>query len=695
MKRFIFIFTIVLPSLLFGQLDRSIRPTAAAAPTINIKDSEVFKLENGITVILSENHKIPRVSFNLVMGSSPRLERELTGLSEIAGSLIMSGTDNRSKDQLDSEIDYIGASLRADNNSLFLSCLTKHMDKGLTLMSDVLKNANFPQDEVDRIIKQNESSLLSVKSDPGSMARNAEAVANFPQGHPYGEIMTQETLDKINRDAIVNYYKQMFMPEGSYLVVVGDINRENAEKMARQYFGDWKGSGVYQQEWGTGKFNKGNRVLFVKKPGAVQSVIYVSFAVAIKPGHEDYLKLTVLNNILGGGGFGNRLMQNLREDKAFTYGARSRMTITRDGSWFSAGGNFRNEVTDSAITELLYEIKRITESKVKADELSLSKSSMAGGFSRSLERPSTVARFALSIIRNELPKDYYQTYLKRLEAITAEDLLEIAKKYMQPGKCNIVVVGNEEVVDRLMQFDSDGEIERVDAFGKEVKEMTPSDISADQLLEKYIGVITKGLSGKKLTKKLKKIKSMEEVTELQLPQMPFPLKATRAWIAPNVRCQRMEGNGMMFQSSYFDGEKGSTNSMQGGKKEMTSEEVAAAKKTVGFIPELNYASSGMKYEVLGIEKLDGKDCYVLKLDDGESETFDYFDKESFLKVARTVIEQNAEGESQEINTTFGEYGETDGILFPATYNVTVGEMNFSGKVVSRSFNAKIDESSFQ
>ena len=167
MKTLILTFAFVIPSVLFGQLDSSVRPTAGPAPAINIKDSEVFKTANGINVILSENHKLPKVSFNLVVGAAPQMEGSMTGLSEIAGSLIKSGTTTKSKDELDAEIDYIGARLSADNNSVYLSCLTKHMDKGLAIMSDITMNANFPQSEVDRIIKQNESGLMQTKSDAG------------------------------------------------------------------------------------------------------------------------------------------------------------------------------------------------------------------------------------------------------------------------------------------------------------------------------------------------------------------------------------------------------------------------------------------------------------------------------------------------------------------------------------------------
>ena len=312
MKRYIIALGLLLPTLSMAQLDRSVQPEAGPAPQINIEDSKVFTMENGLTVIVSEDDKLPRVSFNLVMGATPKTYGDKAGLSDIAGSLIMSGTTNRSKDELDREIDYIGANLSADDNSIRLSCLTKHMDKGLALMTDVLKNADFPQSEVDRIIKSNESNLAAAKSDAGTMMANARAVANFPSNHPYGEIMTEETLANISRESVVKYYNETFTPKGAYLVIVGDINTEEIKDTLTKYFGSWTGSKPYSANLPSANKNDGSRVIFVNKNGAVQSVISVSFPMELTPSDPDYLKVNVLNGIMGGGAFGNRLMQNLR-----------------------------------------------------------------------------------------------------------------------------------------------------------------------------------------------------------------------------------------------------------------------------------------------------------------------------------------------------------------------------------------------
>ena len=687
MKSLYLLLILILTNSVFAQLDRSQRPAAAAAQKINIPASQVFTTANGITVILSENHKIPKVSIELSLGNTPRLEGSKAGLSNLTGSLLMSGTAARSKDQLDREIDFIGANLSAGSSSMYLSCLTKHLDKGLDLMTDVLYNANFPESEVERIRKQNLSGLQSTKADAGEMATNATLAVNFP-GHPLGEIMTEATLQNITREDLIQYYKATFTPQGSYLVVVGDITRAQTEAMVTRYFSAWQGGPVYQSDLGKGQFDKGNRVIFVKKPGAVQSVVYVTFPIDIRAGHKDQLALNVLNGILGGGGFGTRLMQNLREDKAFTYGCYSSLNITENGSWMSAGGNFKNAVTDSAITEILKEFAGIIEAQVTDEELSLTKNNMAGGFARSLERPQTVARFALNTIKQKLAPDYYQNYLQQLEAISKEDVLRVAQQYFTAKNCHIIVVGNEEILPKLLVFDTDGKIEKLDAFGAPIKETKSADITADQLIEAYAMAITGTTSKKALLKKVKTLKSYSRESEMSSAQIPFVLTSTDYFWNGGNEASKMEMPGMVLQKSYYDGKSGYTFSMQGGREDLKAEEIAAKQKASGFIPELNYKANGMNYELKGIENIDGQDCYVLYTNDGMAENYDFYNVQSFMKMRSTNIRKMDE-EIVETTTNYSDYKAVDGFTFAHAFSMSVGKMTLNGVVKTISVNPKL------
>ena len=414
----------------------------------------------------------------------------------------------------------------------------------------------------------------------------------------------------------------------------------------------------------------------------------------MKTGDKNQLPLTVLNGILGGGGFGTRLMQNLREDKAYTYGCYSSLNITEDGSWMSAGGNFQNAVTDSAIEQILLEFQKITNEYVKDEELNLTKTNMAGGFARSLERPQTIARFALNIIKNNLPKDYYQTYLQRLESVSKEDVLQMAQQYFTAKNCNIIVVGNEEVFEKLKRFDADGKIEVLDPFGNVMKDTKPADITAAQLIDNYVFALTGTTSQKAAAKKLKAIKNFERVYELKGDQIPFALKSTEIFVAPTTEGQKLEGQGMVFQKSFYDGKAGFTFNMQTGKTELTAEELASKAKSNGIIPEMNYVKNGLAHELVGIENMNGVEYYVLKTVDGKNESYDYFNKTTFMK-EKTINVMTRDGETMESTITFGDFKEVNGMKFAHSITQAVGPMVLSGRVTSITVNGKIDMKVFE
>lgn len=682
-----------------AQIDRSKAPVPGPAPEINIADPEVFELDNGMKVILSSNHKLPKVSFNLVMASDPRLEEDKAGLSQIAGDLILSGTSERDKDQLDQEKDYIGATLAASSSSVYLSSLTKHMDKGLELMIDVVKNANFPESEFDRVKKQYESALASASSDANTMARNATSKVIFSDMHPRGEVMTPESLKKITRADVIDFYQKQFSPAGSYLVIVGDIDLTKAKEIANTHFSEWEGTVPFEKEYGKGVFPSENTVYFVDKPGAVQSVITIAFPVDMKPGHPDQIKLSVLNKLLGGGGFGTRLMQNLREDKAFTYGAYSSLSVNRTGSLVSASGSFRNEVTDSAIVEFLYEFGRITEDLVSEKELELNKASMAGSFARSLESPRTIANFALNIYRNELPSDYYQNYLKALEAVSKEDILEVSKKYITPKNLNIIVVGNEEVLPKLEQFSNSG-IVHLDAFGNPKQEVVyePSKITKSEVIENYLMAVTQTSSMKKANKKIAKVKTMEQIVKMKPQQAPIELTMKTYFEAPYSRARKVEFNGMVVQKEKFNGEAGKSETMaQGGgfdTQEFSEEEIRDRQKTGGLFPELGMVCNGITFDLLGITKVDEERFYVIEYTSGKTTTKAFYSTDDFMKKHTETLTKSEEGAEQG-KATFSEFEAHKGILFPKKTVQVMGPAGFESTVEEIKINTKIESSKFE
>lgn len=699
MKKIFLVLAIAgISTLSFGQLDRSVRPKAGAAPELQIKDPQVFTLSNGLKVILSENHKLPTVAVYYNSPSELALEGEKAGTSKMMGELILAGTASRTKDQFDNEKDFIGLSIFSSAKQLYIQTLKKHLPKATDLFKDALFNASFPQSEIDRVKTKYDSDLLAGKSNPTFIGSNVMKKLMYGDKHPQGEILTEVTLKNITRDDIVAAYKRMYTPTEGYLTIVGDMTLAEAKKYAEDNFSSWKGVAPYAQKFDLPKSTQGNRVIFINKKGAVQSKIYVAFPLDIQKGDVNDLPFNVTNQILGGSGFGTRFMQNLREDKAYTYGAYSQYATNEYGSYFAASGDFRNAVTDSAITQFVYELTRITEGKVTADELAQTKAMMTGRFARSLQDAETYADFAYNIFKYNLPADYYKTYLQKLEAISEDDVLAISKKFINPKNLFIIVVGNEEVLDKLKQFDADGNIEKLDAYGDPVKDLRPADITKEQLIEKYILLNTNAKNIAEAKAKLKKIKSVEQTIEVSTPQIPMPLTMKQYFQAPNKSAMSIEVQGMMVQRQYFDGKTGGQFVMQQGNKDLTAEEISEKQKNTGLFDELNYATLGTNYELQGIENQNGVDYYVVYRKKEKSESYDYYtmdgQKSKTVTIA-TMKDDKDEEKTTEVTNTYADYKDVNGIKFPHKTNMIMGEMGMNGEVKEIKVNGKIDAKVFK
>lgn len=451
--------------LTIPSIDRTKAPEAGPAKSVQLGDYESFTLENGLKVFLVENHQLPKVSFQLTVDHPPFKEGKVAGAMNIMGDLLRMGTTTRNKQTIDEAVDFVGASLGTGSNGVYGGCLTKHTETLLGLMSDVLLNPTFPEEELQKIKKQTLSSLAQAKEDPGTISSNVRRVLLYGKDHPYGELTTEETIQAITKADCQAAYDTWFKPNISYLVIVGDIDKGQAKIMAERYFSDWKPGEVPEKELPAITFPEKTQVTFVEKAEATQSNITVAYPIEMYPGRVENVKASVMNEILGGGNFNARLFQNLREDKAYTYGAYSSLRSNENVGRFTISTKVRNEVTDSALVQIMYEMNRMLEEQVSPDEVQLVKNSLNGDFARSLERPQTIASFALNTARYGLAEDYYHTYLQRLEAVSVEDISGIAKQYIQPDKAHILIVGNQEVADKLARFSADGQLRIMDHLG--------------------------------------------------------------------------------------------------------------------------------------------------------------------------------------------------------------------------------------
>lgn len=686
MKNIVLLVLALVVSTTYAQVDRSKAPAPASAREIKLGEPQTFTLKNGLQVFVVENHKLPRVQFSLELKNDPIKEGNKAGYIEMAGTLLGTGTKTKSKAQLDEEIDFIGASVSTYSQGIFASSLTKHTDKLLELMTDVLYNPAFDPAELEKLKTQTLSGLQAAKDNPNSISGNVRQVLVYGKDHPYGEITTEKTVESITLEDCKNYVTTYFRPNNAYLIVVGDIDVKAAKTIAEKYFGKWTKGDVKTETYTKPQAPAKTFVALVDRPSSVQSVINISYPLDFHPANPDAIKARVLNEILGAG-FSSRLMQNLREKHAYTYGARSSLSTDKLAGNFSASASVRNEVTDSSVYQFMYELKRITAEPVTDIELQQAKAAIAGGFGRSLESPQTVANFALNVIKYGLPKDYYNNYLKSLESVTKEDVMAVAKKYIRPENANIVIVGKgADIADKLKQF---GEVKYFDFNGEPYTPSKatdlPAGLTAEKVIQNYLNAIGNEQS-------LKAVTSIKTVMKANVQGMDLTISSIKK--TPNKSITEISGNGMVFNKVVSDGKDVSM--LQMGQKVPVDSKTKEAMFSEGaIIPELLYKTNGTKLTLTGTEKVEGAEAYVLEIvSPTGTKSLAYFDKATGLKVKVSATIDGPQGATTQ-TSSYQNYKEVKGVKMPHTVIQNMGPLTFKAEVTSLEINPVLEDALFK
>ncbi|EMR01358.1 insulinase family protein [Cesiribacter andamanensis] len=654
-----------------AQVDRSKLPAPGPAPEIKLGTYETFELKNGLKVIVVRNTKLPQVSYSLLIDRDPIVEGDKAGYVSLAGQLLRSGTSSRTKDQIDEEIDFIGASLSTSSTGVYGSSLSRHKEKLFALMADVVLNPSFPQAEFDRLLKQTKSGMASQKDNPQYIANRVQAKLLYGAEHPYGELNSEATLDNISLQDVQQYYQTYFKPNAAYLAIVGDITKKEAQKLANQYFGKWKKGTVPTHQYASPAPLQQPVIAVVDRPSSVQSIVQITHPIALKPADADVIPARLMNDILGGSDA--RLFNNLREAKGYTYGAYSSLDSDKLIGKFVAYANVRNAVTDSAVAEFMNELNRIRTEPVPQDELQKAKNFLTGSFARSLESPQTIASFALNTQRYGLDKNYYRDYLKKVAAVTPQDLQRVAQKYVQPDKAYILVVGNaDEVAPGLSRF---GKVSHFTAEGEPAKELS-GDVDAQGVINNYLTAI----GGEK---KLAAVKDMRIVMKINFNGME--ITNVQAKKLPGSYLNETSMNGQtMSKIIVADGK--AFMAMGGQRQEVPAQQAAAIKIGAYPFPELMYAKEGITVELKGMEQVEGQEAYKLAIGAADGpKVIEYFAKESGLKL-------KTEGPTGTV--LYKAYEEREGIKFPTKITMVTPQGALEGELTTLELNKGIAESVF-
>ncbi len=668
MRKYIYTLFIALVTMSLSAqvtIDRSTAPAPGPARTPEIGSYESFELKNGLKVFVVEDHKLPRITMSLILDRDPIVEGVKAGYVSIAGDLVGAGTSNRTKSALDEEVDFMGANFGTGSNSIRVGGLSKYTDQLIDILSDVLLNPSFPEEEFDKLKSQMISGLKANADDPDAISGNLRGAALYGLEHPYGEVMTEATVEAITIDDCKAYFDTYFRPNIAYMVVIGDISVADAKKKLNKALKKWKAAEVPTHDYAKTNRAASSRIVMVDKPSAVQSVVWLGNVIDLPQGHPDIELLRVANQILGGGMSG-RLFTNLREDKAFTYGAYSNFGVDELNATFGASAKVRNEVTDSAITEFLYEIDRMKNEAVTEEDLIAAKASLSGSFGRSLESPASAANFALNIARYGLPSDYYNNYLSRLEAVTAEEVMRVANTYMN-GPLTITVVGKaQDVAGKLSAF---GEVEYYDAEGNATEAPTflfmPEGITKEAVLNNYFEAIGGAEAFQSIT-------SFEQEMSLEAPGMPGAVGMKTVKNIPDYYLSEQSMQGMtLMKVEYKEG--AATRSGMRGNAELEGEELASTAKEAKYvISQLEWLENPDAITFDGQTLVNGKNVYQIT----EGEQTHYFDAATGLLYMSVETAEGPEGDIT-VTTVFKEWQEVNGLTFVKTIEQSAGPQSFT------------------
>ena len=667
MKKTFSILLFLLTFTVFAQIDRSQQPQPGPAPVIQLGEPEHFTLNNGLTVLIVENNKLPRAAVSLSLDNSPIAEGELAGVSAMTAALLGKGSATIDKDSFNEEVDFMGATINFGSQSASASSLSRYFGRVLELMADAALHPNFTQEEFD---KEKDILLDGIKSGEKSVttaARRVENLLAYGKDHPYGEYVSKESVERVKLADVDAFYKRYFLPNNAYLVIVGDVDAGDLKKQVKKLFGKWKKKNLSTDPIPDVTNVSTTQIDFVNMPNAVQTEVTVQNTVSLRKKDADYFPLLIANGILGGGGEA-RLFLNLREDKGYTYGSYSRMGNNKyTASRFRASASVRNAVVDSAVVELLYEIDRMKKEVVSDEELNRAKAKYVGSFVRAVEQPSTVAAYALEIETEGLPDDFYTTYLESVNNVTKEDIQRVAQKYFLVDQARVVVTGKaSEVLDNLekVQFnESDISVSYYDKYGNVIDRPAsfelPDGVSAQSILADYIDAI----GGQDA---INAIRSLEVSYNANF--MGNELEAILINTAEEQKqIVKMGGNVL---ATVIVNASGAKVEQMGNSMDLPPEMAADMQAVIGIIPELKMMENE-SITVSGIEEIDDQSAYALEMKGQSTTTTTYYAVESGLKLKQTTVTEMM-GQTQTQDSNYNDYKRFGSLLIPSSTSVPLG-----------------------
>lgn len=444
------------------------RPAVGPARPFNAPPRHEATLANGLRVVVARDASIPKITAVLVVkgaGLAADPPRQ-AGLAAFTADALLEGTATRTSEQLRREAFGMGGAINAfssqDYSSLEIRGLSEYLPDLLALLADVVVNPSFPDGELSTLKARHLQALQQQRSSPQFLSNREFRRALF-QEHPYGRVAPdQQALETMTRESVRAFHATHFVPGRSTLVVVGDVREDEAVRAAERAFASWKAGQGETATLPAAKPPSGRTVVFVERPGSVQSSISVG-NLTVKRSDPQWYALSVTNALFGGS-FNSRLVRTLREEKGYTYSPQSQFTAFGEAGIYRFGGDVRTEVTGAALGEVFREIDRLVAGGAEEQELADIKQYLRGLFATRMAVQTQLAGELAAMYLYDLPKDYLETYQTRIGAVSAADVKAAAPVLLAPAQSVISVVGDwSKVADQLKKY---GDVTVLDVEGR-------------------------------------------------------------------------------------------------------------------------------------------------------------------------------------------------------------------------------------
>ena len=425
-----------------GELNRKITPEYHQIKEIPIIRAEKHHLSNNVPLYTINAGSLDIIKIEFIFKAGSWFE-PIPLVSSATNAMLNEGTTNRTSEQISETFDYYGAffhlNVDKDTASIVLFTLKKYLSETLTVIEDIIKNSIFPEKEFEVYINKLKQHFIIEKNKVKTLARDKFLESLFGKNHPYGSEISLENFDQVTTDQLIDFYKKFYYAKNCQIIVAGKID-SNLINIFEKYFGknDWKGNGsFFDRPIPVTSPKQGE--YYVKKDKTVQSAIRIG-KVLFNKLHPDYPGMLVLNTILGGY-FGSRLMKNIREEKGYTYGISSLIISLHHSGYLTIASEVGADIYKDAIKEIYKEIKNLREKPVPLDELTLVKNYLLGELLRMFDGPFALADSFRSILEYGLNYDFFNKGIDTVKNITPEEILSLARKYLNEGSFTQVVAG--------------------------------------------------------------------------------------------------------------------------------------------------------------------------------------------------------------------------------------------------------------